>query len=177
MSKGPSNSEADIFSELIRASERIQSGIMGTDYLVLENDDEMYGYIRTQIEDDFCTTVTTVLELLEERGPSIFDDSPKYGFAIITALIQVKPAVDAYRSRMFRYATDWGSEISPVGNCQRELFLRFRDLLLKMKEGSRRKLCEALPNHLMNTQLVTYYWTDFDSHGAESARVIDLFST
>jgi len=176
MKGAQSSSELQIFSELFRACERIHSGIKGKDFLVLEKDDEMYGYDRTPLETDFCSAVGKVLTLLEERGPTLLNASPEYGFDIITALVQTQPAVDAYRSRMFRYATDWGSEVSPVGNCQREFFIRFRELLPKLKEESKRKMYDKIPNHMRTKNIVTYYWTGFDSHGTESIRVIDLFS-
>ncbi len=176
MNEGPLSSETEIISKLVAASKRIQSGIKGRDFLVLEHEDEMYGYTATQIEDDFCAIVAKALHLFDERGPSLFDDSPELGPSIIAALVQVQPAVDAYRSRMFRYATDWGSEVSTVGNCQRAFFVSFRELLSKLKEENRKKIYEGLPSHLRTQYIVTYYWTDFDSHGTESIRVIDLFS-
>ncbi|TFH06147.1 MAG: hypothetical protein E4H14_11375, partial [Candidatus Thorarchaeota archaeon] len=152
---------------------KIQSGSKGIDFLVLENDDEMCGYRKMPIESAFCDAVKETVELLTTRGVDLLTDTPEIGCTVITALVQAQPGADAYRSRMFQYATDWGSEISPVAVCQRELFTCFRDVLSKISVDVRKRVLKELSDDLKRKFIFTYYWTSSDRHDSSSIRVID----
>lgn len=163
-------------TSLLQASTKIQSGSKGVDFLVLVNDDEMCGYRKMPIESAFCEGVKQTVELLTTNGVDILTEAPQLGCLVITALVQAQPAADAYRSRMFQYATDWGSEISPVAMCQRELLTCFRDVLSKISVKTRKRIMKGLSNDLKRKFIFTYYWTSSDTHDSSSIRVIDLFT-
>ncbi|TFG33847.1 hypothetical protein EU527_06350 [Candidatus Thorarchaeota archaeon] len=175
MNEHPLPDYTALFSELVCISQTIQSGRKGIDFLVLENDDEMYGYQTTPLEEEFCNIVTKIVELLEEKGESLLSNHPQLACSVIKAIVHVQPAVDAYRSRMFRYATDWGSEVSPIAGCQRELLLCIKDTLSKISMEDNEKISSILTDELKNSHILTYYWTDWDRHGSTTTRVIDLF--
>ena len=164
------------FSDLTRASTRFQTGRKGIDFLVLGNDDEMNGYIVVPFEADFCDAVNHTVDLLSKHGLVLLSNHPQIGCLIINALVQVQPAVDAYRARMYKYVTDWGSEISPVGTCQRKLLVQFREVLSNISEESRTNILNELSSDLRSKYILTYYWTEWDRHDSSSICVNDLFA-
>lgn len=163
-------------SDLTRASTRIQTGKKGVDFLVLENNDEMNGYMVVPFESDFCDAVNHTVDLLSRHGDLLLSNHPQIGCLIINALVQVQPAVDAYRARMYKYVTDWGSEISPVGTCQRKLLVQFREVLSNISGESRIKILNELSSDLRSKYILIYYWTDWDRHASSSICVNDLFT-
>lgn len=163
-------------SDLTRASTRIQTGRKGIDFLVLGNNDEMNGYVAVPFEADFCNAVNHTVDLLSKHGVLLLSNQPQIGCLIINALVQVQQAVDAYRARMYKYVTDWGSEISPVGTCQRNLLVKFREVLSNISDESRVNILNELSIDLRNRHILTYFWTNWDHHDSSSICVNDLFT-
>jgi hypothetical protein len=176
MSDDTNTFEISSISSLLQASMNILMGSKGVDFLVLTNDDDMCGYLATSIESAFCDAAKQTIELLTAHGVELLTETPDIGCKIITALVQAQPAAYAYRARMFAYATDWGSEISPVGVCQRELFTCFRDVLSNISVEVRKRVLKGLSNDLKGKFIFTYYWISSDRHDSSSVRVIDLFA-
>lgn len=176
MTEGVPDSTNNPFFELLNASEKIRSGIKGQDYLVLENDDEMYGYSTMPFEDELCKSSDKVIELLTADGPSLLAHEPKLGAMVIIAMVQVQPAADAYRSRMFQYATDWGSEISPAASCQTKLLDCLKEVIAKLSPDTLEQISNELPKDIKSKIIYYYFWTDVDRHGSASIRVSDLLS-
>lgn len=163
-------------SDLTRASTRIQTGRKGIDFLVLGNNDEMNGYVAVPFEADFCNAVNHTVDLLSKHGVLLLSNQPQIGCLIINALVQVQQAVDAYRARMYKYVTDWGSEISPVGTCQRKLLVQFRQVLTNISDDSKLKLLNEISSDLKSRCILTYYWINWDRHDSSSICVTDLFT-
>jgi hypothetical protein len=170
------DSDFSSFTNLLEASKKIQTGVKGTDFLVLVNNDEMCGYMEMPFEVAFCNAVKQTVELLSINGVDVLTSNPQIGCLVLTALVQAQSAAYAYRSRMFKYATDWGSEISPVGVCQRELFSCFRNLISKISDKARKQILKRLPRDLRGRFIFTYYWISSDKHSSSSIRVIDLLA-
>ena len=96
---------------------------------------------------------------------------PEVITTIIGSLVGVQPAVDAYRARMLRYATDWGSEVSPIGNWSRILYNSIRPIVDSMSIGDRRILFNALPDGIRRASIQYVYWTQPDTHDSYSLSI------
>ncbi len=162
------------FLELASVSEEIGRGTSGVDFLVLENNDEMYGYEQTELEKRFCVSVDNAIESVEESESAAVRESSQIICIALVALVRAQPAADAYRARMFRYATDWGSEISWVSACSNRLLHMVRKLLGQMTQETRTAIARVIPNEVRNASIHSYFFVESDRHAEESLRVSEI---
>ena len=159
------------FRQLSDAANRLVLGTRGKDYLVLEDGDEMLGYEETELESGFGEAVQTIVKL---SGTAAAPRKPECIAAAIEALVVVRPAVRAYRSRMFQYATDWGSELSPAALHARKLLLWVREAAACMTRAEKDAVFEGLPPHVREARFPSYWFSSWDTHTEEEVRVAGL---
>jgi len=157
------------FERLARAAARIAYGAAGRDFLVLEDDDEMYGYEETPAEKEFGEAVCGVVETRASRTRNA-----SHVAAAITALVDVRRAVHAYRARMWQYATDHGSEVSPCALHARKLLSWVRTAVPAMSAAGRRRLRRLLTDEARAATFTSYWFASSDTHGSEEVSVAKL---
>ncbi len=145
----------------------INEGTKGTDFLVLIDDDEMKGYGDTELEIRFGQAVQDIEKYLEHYGIEEVSCRSDIVQSILCSLVNVQAAVDAYRSRMFAYATDWGSEVSPVGNWSRKLQDLLDTIIKQMSVKDRDLIYQKLPTEVRNKTIQRVYWTSNDRHDSK----------
>lgn len=160
-----------VFTRLQAITDRVRSGVKGEDFLVLEDGDEMKGYEPTELEEEYENIVEMITSYMDTRSAPVVAKQPEVITTIIGSLVGVQPAVDAYRARMLRYATDWGSEVSPIGNWSRILYNSIRPIVDSMSIGDRRILFNALPDGIRRASIQYVYWTQPDTHDSYSLSI------
>ena len=85
-------------------------------------------------------------------------------YVILWGLVMASPAVDAYRARMYAYATDWGSEVSSVGTWSRKLQDIVDNIIKTMPLKHREKIYSTLPAEVKKTPIERIYWISNDRH-------------
>jgi hypothetical protein len=154
----------EIFKGLLQVSGEFTSGARGVDFLVLNDDDEMKGYSTTDLEGRFAVLVKEILAITEEHGMGTLIGAPEIIGIGLQVLVQVQPAVDAYRSRLFSCATDWGSEVSPVGSWSNRLLDLLREALAEVSSEKRKSLFKQLPKHVRQGTVERIWWKEWDRH-------------
>lgn len=162
------------FLRLLEASAAIKTAIRGKDILVLENDDEMLGYLETPIEREFCQAAEPVMKALQAGIRMEGELHPQNLALIIESLVNAHLGAEAYRSRMFKYATDWGSEISPVANASRRILTGLRAVLHQISREDRKEIQGYLSKPVAKAVFTSFYWTEWDRHGSEIVGVAEL---
>lgn len=152
------------FMDLLNASKAIQGGVKGVDFLTLIDDDEMKGYGETELEERFRHAVDDIEKYVSTEGESAVASNHELVRIILHSLVLAKPAVDAYRSRMYAYATDWGSEVSSVGNLSRKLKYMLDDIIKLLSHKDREDIYKDLPNDVKNTSIEIVFWKSHDRH-------------
>ncbi len=151
------------FNVLIESSFAIANGREGIDFLVLIDGDEMKGYGSTTFEKMFVSATESIAEFYHRESNSELPLS-SITKIILWCLVKASPAVDAYRSRMYAYATDWGSEVSPVGNSSRELQDIVDNIVKGLSEKDRKSIFKSLSRDVRETAIERIYWESNDRH-------------
>ncbi|MFW9920037.1 MAG: hypothetical protein ACFFED_10580 [Candidatus Thorarchaeota archaeon] len=151
------------FHTLVEAAFAITNGAKGSDYLVLNDGDEMKGYKETDYEKSFRTAVEEIEEYTSSFT-NLLTSLPEVVRVILWSLVMASPAVDAYRARMYAYATDWGSEVSSVGTSSRRLQDVVDGIVKVMSLKEREKVYKRLPDEVRNKAIERIYWTSNDRH-------------
>ncbi|MDF1539695.1 MAG: hypothetical protein P1Q69_12415 [Candidatus Thorarchaeota archaeon] len=150
------------FLELLPVAEKIRKGTKGVDFLVLCDDDEMKGYCSTDLEKRFKQVATDVIKAIQDFTPEEIAKYPPLVGMVIKTLVYVQPAVDSYRARMYQYATDWGSEVSPVGTWSNNLLDAIEDVIKVMPEDDIKRVFKSLPKEIINIRVERIYWKEVD---------------
>ncbi len=153
---------SQLIGELLDGAESISQGTKGIDYLVIY-DDDMKGYETGPLEESFVKTAEAIIEFVGNESEPISMTVEQIR-DILRRLIFVQPAVDAYRARMWQYATDWGSEVSPIGNCTRELVYAFQKVFNQIPTKERKKAFKKLSKEEKRKRIHLIWWTSGDRH-------------
>lgn len=116
----------------------------------------------------------TAIELVKESGSADVRESSEIVCIALAALVRAQPAADAYRARMFRYATDYGSEISWVAACSNRLLHMVRKMLGQMTPEMRTAIARVVPDEVRNASIHSYFFVEFDRHAEESLKVSEI---
>ncbi len=176
-----------ICMQIYKVGLAISDGEKGRDYLVLDQGEEMNGYASTPLEAQYKELVDQIenidtdtwMSFMEAEGQAISSGSDLEPFMdglnlLFRTLVLVKPAMDAYRARMWQYATDWGSEISPVGNASRRLYYTLKKLVEPLSTVTRDCLTAKLTEHYLDALFPVFYWPENDTHGSYYVKVSEV---
>jgi hypothetical protein len=151
------------FNNLVEASYDIAHGKKGVDFLVIIDGDEMKGYGSTECEDKFVTAADAVGDYYQANSSSVLPLKAIVKI-ILWSLVKANPAVDAYRSRLWAFATDWGSEVSPVGESSRLLQDIVDAIVEDLSENDRKSIYRSLPRDVREQAIERIYWESNDRH-------------
>lgn len=152
------------FHQLFRFASGIKKGVKGVDFLVLIDDDEMKGYDETDLERGFREAVEEIEQYTSVERSGHIEHQTEMVYVILYSLVLASPAVDAYRARMYAYATDWGSEVSSVGNWSRKLQDIVDRIIKGMSTKLREKVYNSLPDEVKKKSIERIYWSENDRH-------------
>ena len=151
------------FHALAESAFAIANGREGIDFLILIDGDDMKGYDETEREKAFNSAAEEIEKYLSETTQVIIHPDEVVRI-ILWSLVMASPAVDAYRARMFAYATDWGSEVSSVGEWSRHLQDVVDELVKTMSEKDRKKVYKSLSPSVRDRAIERIYWKSNDRH-------------
>ncbi|NWF94774.1 MAG: hypothetical protein HXY34_01395 [Candidatus Thorarchaeota archaeon] len=134
----------------------------------------MKGYVPTPLENDFAKGVADLERILSQCGPEVLKDRPQLMALGITVLCRANAAAHAYRSRMWKYSTEYGSEVSVVAESSRRLLQLIRTVIESMLPEEKQLVYSFLPDETKECSFISYYWTDWNKHSEEMLVVRSL---